>query len=207
MEILKLNDNPGKVLDRSIEVMNSGGIIAYPTETFYGLGARFDRPQAIKKLYELKKRPVEKAMPLIIGDLSQLKFVVDSEWLREIPSKVKGLMEIYWPGPLTILMPARKGLSEYLVGEGGTVAVRIPGESFALHLARKAGFPITATSANISGMPPADSAERVIEYFDGLLDLVIDGGKTPGGLPSTIVDATKNLRVMREGALKILYEL
>ncbi|MFN3395726.1 MAG: L-threonylcarbamoyladenylate synthase [Thermodesulfovibrionales bacterium] len=205
MMILKLTgDNPEELIDKAVAIINGGGIVAFPTETFYGLGVRFDSPDSLRRLYEIKRRPREKAMPLIIGDTSQLNFLVDPVWLKELPVEVKGLMERYWPGPLTLLMPARSGLSEFLIGYNKTIAIRIPGESFALHLAKKAGFPITATSANISGMPPADDAERVIEYFDYSLDLLIDGGRTPGGLPSTIVDVTgERLKIVRKGAVKI----
>lgn len=203
--ILKLSsDNLEELIDKAISVINDGGIVAFPTETFYGLGVRFDSPDSLRRLYDIKKRPTEKALPLIIGDISQLNFLVNNRWLKELPVEVKRLMERHWPGPLTLLMPARAGLSEFLVGEKGTIAVRVPGESFALHLARRAGFPITATSANISGMPPADDDQKVIEYFDYSLDLLIDGGKTPGGLPSTIVDVTEDkLKIVRKGAVKI----
>ncbi len=205
MNILILKtDNAEEVIDEAISVLDRGGIIAYPTETFYGLGVRFDKPESLKRLYDLKKRPLEKVMPLIIGDVSQLKLIVDNDWLSHMPDEVNRLITTYWPGPLTILMPARSGLSEFLIGPNNTVAVRIPGESFALCLAKKSGFPFTATSANISGMPPADEARRVIEYFDYSLDLLIDGGKTPGRLPSTVIDATvKGFRIIREGILKI----
>jgi len=205
MVILKLmEDNLDELVNRAIDVIVSGGIVAYPTETFYGLGVRFDNDDSLKRLYEIKKRPIEKAMPLIIGDISWLSYIVDNEWLRSIPEEVERLMKTFWPGPLTLLMPVRSGLSDFITAEDRTVAVRIPGDSFALHLARKIGLPITATSANISGMPPADDAEQVLEYFMTSLDLLIDGGKTPGGLPSTIVDASGNvLRVVRQGAVKL----
>lgn len=205
MKILKLKtDNIEGVIDKAIAVLNRRGIIAYPTETFYGLGVKFDSPESLKRLYDLKKRAFGKVMPLIVGDISQLNLIVDHDWLTCMPDEVNRLIKTYWPGPLTILMPARSGLSEFLISANNTVAVRVPGESFALRLARKAGFPFTATSANISGMPPADDARGVIEYFDYSLDLLIDGGKTPGGLPSTIIDATvKGFRIIREGILKI----
>lgn len=205
MNILILKTaNTEEVIDEAISVLDRGGIIAYPTETFYGLGVRFDMPESLKRLYDIKKRPIEKAMPLIIGDVSQLRMIVDNDWLSNMPDDVNKLIKTYWPGPLTILMPARSGLSEFLIGPNNTVAVRIPGEPFALRLAKKSGFPFTATSANISGMPPADEARRVIEYFDYSLDLLIDGGKTPGRLPSTVIDATvKGFRIIREGILKI----
>ncbi len=114
------------------------------------------------------------------------------------------LAEKFWPGPLTLLLPAKPDISEFITAKTGKIAVRIPGESFALDLARSLGFPITATSANISGMPPADNADDVIRYFGDALDLIIDCGKTPGGKPSTIVDASgEKIRFLRAGAVSI----
>ena len=116
----------------------------------------------------------------------------------------QSLMDEHWPGPLTLLFPAKDGLSEHLTAGTGRIAVRVPGESFALCLAKKAGFPITATSANLSGMPPAENAEMVKKYFDGGIDMLIDGGQTAGGTPSTIVDVTEDVPVIiRRGATDI----
>ncbi|MCL4492684.1 MAG: L-threonylcarbamoyladenylate synthase [Nitrospirae bacterium] len=197
--LLKLTrENLEEALYRSSAVLERGGIIAYPTETFYGLGVKYDIEPALRKLYFVKQRPKEKAMPLIIGSVERLSLLTDfmSDAARE-------LIRRFWPGPLTIIFEARRGLSEYIVS-GNRVAVRIPGESFALELARVSGFPITATSANISGMPPADSVQMVQDYFDGSLDLIIDAGKTAGVLPSTIVDATGGeLKLLRRGAADI----
>ena len=146
-----------RAIHDSVGVLQRGGIIAFPTETFYGLGVKFDCHEALKRLYELKRRPREKAMPLIIGGREMLNEIVSLDRLSNtgLLSAAMILMERFWPGPLTLLFPAKAGLSEYLVAKTGMVAVRIPGESFALHLAEKAGFPITATSANPSGLLPA----------------------------------------------------
>lgn len=197
--IIKLTDeNLGEVITKAIAVLKNGGIVAYPTETFYGLGAKYDMDSALERLYEIKKRPKEKAMPLIIGNREELSFITDS-----VNEQANDLMDRFWPGPLTILFRARPSLSEYIVSES-KVAVRIPGESFALRLAKTAGFPITSTSANISGMPPADSASLVFDYFGGEVDLIIDGGKTKGRLPSTIVDITGDLpKIIRHGSINI----
>ena len=195
--------NINEVIDLSITVLEKGGIIACPTETFYGLGAKFDKPDSLKRLYKIKKRPKDKAMPVIIGSEGLLQKIVLREWLEHIPESVKSLMEKFWPGPLTILLPASEKISDYLTAGTGRVAVRVPGESFALQLAARAGFPLTATSANPSGMPPAETPEAVVRYFGDKIDLLIEGGRTPGGLPSTIVDvAGRKIRVVREGAVK-----
>jgi len=199
----KLNEaGIDEAVNEAIVVLLRGGIIAYPTETFYGLGVKFDMPGSLKCLYELKKRPAEKAMPVIIGHRGLLSMLVPEEWLAHLPNEAQSLMDRFWPGPLTALFPAKKGLSEFLTAATGMIAVRVPGESFALRLAKKAGFPLTATSANLSAMPPAVNAEEITHYFGERLDLIIDGGQARGGLPSTIVDATgAGIRIVREGAI------
>jgi L-threonylcarbamoyladenylate synthase len=202
MEIMKVSEYPlGKVLQSAVGILLSGGIVAYPTETFYALGVKFDLEESLKRLYDFKQRSLEKALPLIIGD---------RKLLYSLSSAINGtaisLMDRFWPGPLTLVFPAAGNLSDYLTAGTQTIAVRIPGESFALQLAQSARFPLTATSANISGRPPAVEAEAVIEYFNAKIDLVIDGGRTTGGSPSTIVDVTGHpIRILREGALKKEY--
>ena len=190
-------DNRKEILRKAIEILNDGGIVAYPTETFYGLGVKFDKENSLKKLFELKKRQEEKPMPLIIGSRASLSMIAAS--VNEI---AESLMDKFWPGPLTLILEAKKGLSPYLTADTGRIAVRIPGESAALYLVREAGFPITATSANPSGMPPAEDADAVIRYFGEKIDMVIDGGRTAGGLPSTIVDAAgESIKIVREGVI------
>ncbi len=191
-----------EAVNEASAVLLRGGIVAYPTETFYAIGVKFDMPEPLKRLYELKKRPAEKAMPVIIGHRGLLSGVVSEEWLAHLPGQAQSLMESFWPGPLTMLFPAKKGLSEFLTAGTGMIAVRVPGESFALQLAKKAGFPFTATSANLSGMPPAVNAEEIMRSFGERLDLIVDGGQTPGGQPSTIVGVSgAGIRVVREGAI------
>jgi L-threonylcarbamoyladenylate synthase len=199
MKTLKLKrQNMGEVLSECIQALNEGKIIAFPTETFYGLGVKFDDPEALKRLYEIKKRPLEKAMPLIIGDLSLVQTV--AEVVSPLETEI---MQRYWPGPLTIILKAKEGLSEYITAGTGKVALRVPGESFALELARKAGFPITATSANPSGSPPADSAEMIMKYFATEVDILVDGGRTRGYEPSTIVEVVGDqIKLLRRGVIK-----
>jgi L-threonylcarbamoyladenylate synthase len=198
MRLLKLDEaNTKDILSLAVNLLMNGGIIAYPTETFYGLGAKFDSNDALKKIYEIKQRPQDKAMPLIIGERDLLPVIS-----LEISSTASALMDKFWPGPLTLIIPARENVSEYITAGTHTVAVRIPGESLALRLAQTAHFPITATSANLSGLPPARDTETVLSYFGDRIDLIIDAGLTPGGLPSTIVDTRgPALKVMREGVI------
>jgi L-threonylcarbamoyladenylate synthase len=199
MLLLKVNEtNIELVLQHAVDILKNGGIVAYPTETFYGLGAKFDLEDSLKKLYDIKQRPEEKAMPLIIGDKGLLPVVVES-----VNSIAVLLMNRFWPGPLTLIFPAGENLSEYITAGTHKVAVRIPGESFALHLAKTANFPITATSANPSRMTPAQDAETVISYFGDKIDLIIDDGLLAGGLPSTIVDVTGDrIKIFREGVIR-----
>jgi L-threonylcarbamoyladenylate synthase len=198
MRLLTLDeDNIKAILSLTVDLLKNGGIIAYPTETFYGLGAKFDINNALKKVYEIKQRPQDKAMPLIIGERNLLPVIAVG-----VSSAASALMDKFWPGPLTLIIPARDNVSEYITAGTHTVAVRIPGESFALHLAQTARFPITATSANLSGLPPARDIETVLAYFGDRIDLVIDAGTTPGGLPSTIVDTRgAAIKVLREGTI------
>ncbi len=192
------------VLLKAVDVLKSGGIIAYPTETFYGLGVKFDLEGPLERLYAIKQRPQAKAMPLIIGNSGLLPSVTDS-----ISIAAKSLMNRFWPGPLTLIFPAKENLSQFITAGTGKVAVRVPGESFALALAEITGFPITATSANPSGLPPANDAETVMHYFGADVDLIINAGPTPGGIPSTIVDTTGDtIEIVREGIIRstIIFE-
>jgi L-threonylcarbamoyladenylate synthase len=170
-------------IETAADILSRGGVIAFPTETFYGLGVKYNNTAALRRLYEIKQRPHERALPLIIGDRKMLSLIAET-----ITDTEEKLMNKFWPGPLTILFDAKDNLPELVTAGTGKVAVRIPGKSFALELARKVQFPITATSANISGMLPADSPDNIVKYFGNELDLLIDGGKTGGGKPSTIVD-------------------
>lgn len=178
-------------------ILEKDGIIIYPTETLYGIGARYDRENLLKKIYEMKKRPKEKTFPLI-ADFKHLRMIADF-----IPETAQKLMDRYWPGPLTILLPAKAGMPDELVKDG-KVAVRVPGESFALQLIKELPFPITATSANISGFPPAKTIQDVLNYFQNeKIEIIIDGGQLPG-TPSTIIDATFTPpKILRKGAIEI----
>jgi len=185
------------VLVQTVEALKKGSIVAYPTETFYGLGVKFDMEDSLKRLCDIKNRARDKAMPLIFGDRRLLPYAIKSPSQKAIL-----LMEEFWPGPLTLILRAKKNISRYITAGTERVAVRIPGTSFALSLAQKANFFITATSANLSGMTPAQDADAVARYFGDRIDIVIDGGPTPGGLPSTIVDVTGGeIRILREGAI------
>lgn len=178
-------------------LLDKAEIIAYPTETFYGLGVRYDREEALERLYTVKKRSHEKAMPLIIGRVEQLSLLTPV-----IPEVAERLMQRFWPGPLTLIFEACSHLSSCITAGTGKVAVRIPGRSFALDLAKHIDCPITGTSANITGMPPAMTAANIIACFGSSVAAVVDCGKTPGSAPSTIVDVTgTEIKVLRQGMI------
>jgi L-threonylcarbamoyladenylate synthase len=198
MEILKPSESGmDKAISRLRQIMDNAEIIAYPTETFYGLGVHYNKGEALERLYHIKQRPVDKAMPLIIGRAEQLPLLTPV-----IPEAAERLMKQFWPGPLTLIFEARGRLSSYITAGTGRVAVRIPGPSFALDLAGYLDYPITATSANITGMPPAETADAVIAYFGNSINALVDAGKTPGNTPSTIVDVTgTEVRIVRQGMI------
>lgn len=182
------------VVDRARAVIEAHGIVALPTETFYGLAVSAFDAAAVRRVFELKGRSGEKALPCIVADPEQLSRLAIS-----IPRPVPPLARRFWPGPLTIVVPARTSVAA--ASPAGTVAVRVSGLPLARRLAAAAG-PITATSANRSGAPAPTRAEAVQESFAGGLDLLLDGGETPGGAPSTIVDATgRDIVLVREGAI------
>src|SRR4030042_5732521 len=137
MLLIRVNEtNIDLVLQHTVDILKSGGIVAYPTETFYGLGAKFDLKDSLKKLYEIKQRPEDKAMPLIIGNKELLPVIADS--VNSIAIK---LMESFWPGPLTIIFPSKENLSEHITAGNHKVDVRIPGETIAFPLRKKSTFP------------------------------------------------------------------
>jgi L-threonylcarbamoyladenylate synthase len=198
MHIIRISGPDNKAaLTGAVREIKRGGIAAFPTDTFYGLGVTFSDKDALTRLFELKGRPKDKPMPLIIGDVPMLSVVASP------PDKIAlRVIERFWPGPLTILFAAKTGLPDLITGRTGKVALRVPGRSFALDLARAVGYPITATSANVSGQPPARGPEEVIRYFGDTVGIVVDGGRAPGEKPSTIIDMSgASIRLVRQGVV------
>lgn len=197
MDIIKVDDtNMPESISAAVRCLTEGGIVAFPTESSYGLGARFDDEAALLRLHEIKGRPGGKAMPLIVADEGALGLLTD-----DIRTIERALFERFWPGPLTVLFNAAPGLSEYIT-ESGTVAVRMPGHPVAHALAAALGAPLTATSANPTGAEPALTARDVKQYFGDGVDVVLDGGPAPGGAPSTIVQAEGGkVRLIRSGSV------
>ena len=182
-----------RVVEEALAVLREGGIVAYPTETFYGLAVDARSRAACDRLFALKGRPPEKALPCIVSGVPQLEEVA-----RSLGKAALLLARRFWPGPLTLVVEARPGLAASSP-EGG-IAVRASGVRLARELAQGLGAPVTATSANRSGSRPATTAEEALSELGSELDLLLDGGPCPGGLPSTIVDVREiPPRLVREG--------
>ncbi len=178
-ETLKIEDPDA--LTYAFEVLTGGGLVAFPTDTVYGLGALALDGKAVRKIYAAKKRPVEKAIPILVGDMDGLSKVVAGT--NEVALK---LAARFWPGPLTLVLPKHASISK-MVSSTPSVGVRIPNHPAALALLRLVG-PMAVTSANISGQPSPATAQEVLEQLDKRIPLILDGGRTPGGVPSTVVD-------------------
>lgn len=188
---------PASQIQQALTVLKNGGIVAFPTDTVYGLGALAFDNAAIESIYVAKDRPIEKAIPILIGDLGDLDQVADN-----IPSMALRFAARFWPGPLTCIVPKKQTLP-LAVSATPTVAIRIPNHPDALALLRAAG-PMAVTSANISGQTSPSTAEEVYAQLKGRLPMILDGGKTPGGVPSTLVDCTGiDPVILREGPISL----
>jgi L-threonylcarbamoyladenylate synthase len=174
-----------------------GAVAAYPTETFYALGAAAFSGKAVARVFRMKGRDPSKPLSFIVSDMDMVGEISSSR-----PSAFKALAEEFWPGPLTLVLPAAAGLPERLLGPGRTIAVRIPPLAWLRAVVRELCEPLTATSANLAGEKELAEPAGVIALFDGKVDLIVDGGPAPGGLPTTSVDlAAPAPRVLREGRI------
>lgn len=177
------------------DLLQKGGVIGFPTETVYGLGAFISNEEAIRKIYALKNRPEEKAMIVHIGKIEQVYLLAD-----DIPEDFFLLSSRFLPGPLTIILKKKNTLSR-LVSSYDTVAIRYPSHKLALKLLNDLEEPIVGTSANISNQSPALSSIEVVKYFEGKIDCIIDGGKSNLGLPSTILSLVGEMKILRVGSI------
>ncbi len=182
-------------LAQAVSCLKGGGIVAFPTETYYGLAVDPFNEEALRALFRLKARDIRKPILVLISETGQLGELADS-----IPDVYQPLMKNFWPGPLTLIFPGRKNLPPLLTGGTGTIGVRISSNAIAAELCGRWGRPLTATSANISGSPPATCAAEVKAFFDSEVDCLVDGGRTPAGRCSTIVGIRRSrLQLFREG--------
>lgn len=176
-------------------LVETGGLVAFPTESFYGLGADALDARAIARVFEVKGRPEDKPLLVLVDSIEMA-----AQLTTHIGAGARALMQRHWPGPLTLVLEAARSIPAGLTGGTATVGVRMPGHPVARALVRAARRPLTAPSANPSAAAPPRTAEAVREYFDGRLELILDGGPTAGGAGSTIADCTVwPPRVLRQG--------
>jgi len=189
-------DDLQEQVEKGVKILREGGVIAFPTDTVYGLGADAFNPKAVERIYEIKNRPEHMPFPLLIADISQLTAVAEPRaeiaWF---------LARRFWPGGLTLVLPKRSSLPSYLA-KGITVGVRIPNHPICLTLIKRLGRAIIGTSANLSGKTTSLTAYEVKQQLADKVDLIIDGGKCLGGNESTIVDIAGGVPViLRQGII------
>ena len=185
--------------DRLVSILGDGGLVAFPTDTVYGLAASPWDADAVARLYVAKQRPSTRPIPLLLSDAGQLGRIATLPARFERP--FKKLSSHFWPGGLTLILPKTECVLD-AVSPGDTVAVRVPDLALARDLIRSAGGVLAVTSANISGQPSPVTAQEVKEQLGGRIDLILDGGPCKGGVPSTVLDATADPpRLLRHGAI------
>ena len=198
-QILKVSGGHSEedVIQSAAAIISGGGVIAYPSETIYGLGADASNEQAIRRIFEIKGRNFNNPISLIIGHSQDVYPLV-----RKVTASAQKLMDAFWPGPLTIIFEAAGSVSPLLTADTGRIGIRLSGHDAARKIAGKAGKPLTATSANLSGSPECATADQVIAQLGDKLDAVVDLGKTSGSAGSTIIDATTEQPViLRSGGI------
>jgi len=197
--IIRLPDGAADpfILAEIAVLLRADGVMAYPTDTFYGLGVNAFSAAAVEKIYALKQRDRGKPLSIVVADPAQARSAASI-----VPTVLDTLAGEFWPGPLTLVLKAGPAFPPEMLGPGGTIALRVPALAWLRGLLRLTKFPITATSANLSGDGEMDDPDAVRRVFDGRIDLIVDGGRTPGGAPSTIVDLTTGApRLLRPGAI------
>lgn len=201
-ELISANDS--SAIQHAVDVFNRNGMVAFPTDTVYGLAAPAVNSNSIERLYTVKGRNHSKAIALLLSNLEQIDLVA-----KKVTGSVMRLAKLFWPGPLTMVVNRSSSLPDNLSPET-TIGIRIPDHPFALSLIEEMG-PLAVTSANISGQLPPCTADEVFQQLKNKIHLIIDGGKTPGGIPSTVIDcSTEELKLLRKGPIsmeRILSEL
>ena len=194
-QILDIHES--QAIPKAKEIIRAGGIIAFPTDTIYGVAGDMFNPQAINAIYRIKERSKLKAIPVLIGDIQQLEVLV-----LGVDDRTIKIAETFWPGPLTLVLPKKPAIPKEL-SPYPTIGVRMPNHKFTLALLRSTG-PLATTSANISGDENPRTCQDVINQLGGRIDLVLDGGTTPGSTASTVVDvSSKTFKLLREGPISL----
>jgi len=186
-------------IDGAIRALRRGGIVAYPTDTVYGLGASMNIPRSVRRVFEVKSRPANMALPLLVADMSQIEALA-----REVRPVARTLIDSFMPGALTLVMPASRAVPEIVTAGGSTVALRIPDHPVPIALIRGTGVPLVGTSANVSGLPSPLTAAGVRSQLGDRVDIVIDDGSSCPGTESTVVDVSGDIPVvLRQGAISM----
>jgi L-threonylcarbamoyladenylate synthase len=189
--------NDPQAMSRAEALLRRGEVVAFPTDTVYGVGAHALQTEAVARLYAVKGRPFSKAIPVLIARVEDVQRVA-----RAIPLAAWPLAERFWPGGLTIVLPRSEQLPDLLTAGGDTVAIRYPDHPIPLALMRALGAPLAATSANLSGQPAPTTAQEVAQQLSGRLPLILDGGQCAAGVPSTLIDLSVSPpRLLRAGAI------
>ncbi len=199
-QIMKIDPaHPDQAFYRCREVIAGGGVVVYPTDTFYGLGVDPRNAAAVRKLFAIKGRQADQPILLLIGGADEVQ-----NWAAEAPPKARELIRKHWPGPLTVVFKARQEVLSELTAGTGTIGLRVPGSAVTRQLLAFLGTALTGTSANASGGTSPRTAEEAAEAVGGSVDLILDGGMTAGGKPSTVVDVSgETIRIIREGAIRL----
>ncbi|MEZ4507259.1 MAG: L-threonylcarbamoyladenylate synthase [Thermomicrobiales bacterium] len=194
--ITLLDQAAPRAIEWTAERVASGGVVAIPTDTVYGIAASLAHPAAVERLCQIKGRPTGQPLPVLVSSIDALSHLVT------LDDAVIPLLDAFWPGPLTVVLPTTASLPDQVIGPGNTVGVRLPNHYIAIEVIEKAGGSVACTSANRSGEPPARSAREVAETIGTDLDIILDSGTTPGGVASTVVAIDgATLRFIREGAI------
>jgi L-threonylcarbamoyladenylate synthase len=181
-----------KQIKKAVAILNAGGVVAYPTDTVYGLGACMTDIQAVDRIFAVKGRPKGMALPVLLAEPAQIAEIVTA-----VMPAAKQLADTFFPGALTIILAKSAFVPDVITGGGKTVAFRIPNHPVPLALVRGLGKPIVGTSANLSGYPSALTAEEVKSQIGDKIDMVINGGRCPGGIESTVIDLSGEKPVIR----------
>ena len=193
METKRITENT----EEAVGIIRRGGLVAVPTETVYGLAGNGLNESAVREIYEVKGRPAIKPLSLMVPDESAME-----QYCEDVPQQAHALAQKFWPGPLTIVLKAKKAVPSIVLAGGETVGLRCPDHPLTLSLLRQCALPLAAPSANPSGEASPKTAEQVLSYFDGKIDAIIDGGPCGVGRESTLIDLSRApYRILREGAL------
>lgn len=199
-EIVRIDHvHPQAAFSRCRDAVSRGGVIIYPTDTFYALGVDPENARAVERLFEIKGRKQDQPILLLLHDPRQV-----DRWAAGATPEAKRLMRDHWPGPLTLVFTARPGVLPLLTAGSGTIGLRVPGNPLTRELLAFLGTALTGTSANVSGESSASTVKEIAAALRGRVDFILDAGPTIGGRPSTIADVSgRTVRVLREGAVKI----